>query len=201
MKLRDKLAFSILIICAFLITSCAATKITNSWRDNSYQGKTEKIAVIMVAKTPKLRKMFEGRFAAELNARGNKVIQSHKIITLDELHDIELVKSRIKSTGADTVLISRLVGSKTSDAYVGGGIHSVPLHYYGWGTYYEVLFIDYGYTADLRTSFIETNLYDTKTEKLIWFAHSETERAEGEQQLINKFIDIILKKLSSDKII
>jgi hypothetical protein len=64
-----------------------------------------------------------------------------------------------------------------------------------------VIFVDYGYTGDTQVAYIETNLYDMKTEKLIWSAQTETERTEGEQQLVNKFIDVILKKLSSDKII
>ncbi|MFZ3138881.1 MAG: hypothetical protein WA126_15985 [Thermodesulfovibrionales bacterium] len=56
-------------------------------------------------------------------------------------------------------------------------------------------------TADVPVSYIETNLYDVKTEKLIWSAHTKTERTEGEQQLINTFIKVMIKKLASDKII
>jgi hypothetical protein len=145
--------------------------------------------------------MFEGRFVAELKARGNSAIQSHKIVTFEQLPDKELVKSKIKSTEADTVLISRLVDSKTIEAYQPGHIHGVPIGHSLWGTYYKIVYFDYGYTGDTDVAYIETNLYDVKTEKLIWSAHSKTERMQGEQQLINKFIDIIVKKLSSDKII
>jgi hypothetical protein len=159
------------------------------------------MVVIMVARTEHLRDMFEGRFVGELRARGNKATQSHKIVPFEELRDKELAKSKIKSTDADTVLIARLVGSKTIETYVPGAIHGVPIGHSYWGTYYEIVFVDYGYTGDMEVSYIETNLYDVKTEKLIWSARSKTERTKGEQQLINTFIDIIVKKLSSDKII
>lgn len=200
-KGRTKSSSFVLIVCAFLFASCATTTITDSWKDEAYKGKAQKIAVIMVARTPHMRKMFEGRFVAELEARGNKAIQSNTIVTLEQLPDRELVKSRIKNRGADTVLIARLVDSKTIEAYEPGTVHAVPTFFVGWGTYYEVLFIDYGYTGDTQVAYIETNLYDIKTEKLIWSAHSKTERIAGEQQLINTFIDITIKKLSSDKII
>ena len=202
MKLKKGSIYGIFIICAFLFASCAttATTITDVWKDKAYQGKAQNIVVIMLAKSQHLRDMFEGRFVAELKARGKNAIQSYKIVTLEQLPDKELVKSKIKGTGADTVLISRLVDSKTIEAYVTGGIHAVPSAYYGWGTYYDIT-LDYGYADNLQVSYIETNLYDIKTEKLIWSAHSKTERNEGEQQLINTFIDKILKKLSSDKII
>jgi hypothetical protein len=175
--------------------------VSNVWKDKEYKGKAEKIVVIMVARTPYLRKLFEGRFAAELEARGKKAIQSHKIVTLEQLPDRDLVIARIKETGADTVLIARLVGSKTIEAYTPGHKSVVPGQYLGWGTYYDVVFAEYGYTDDIRVSYVETNLYDVKTERLIWSARSRTEETEGEQQLINSYIDRILKKLSSHKII
>ena len=189
------------ILIAILFISCASTTITDTWKDKAYQGKAQNIVVIMVARTEYLRNMFEGRFVAELQARGNNARQSNKFITLEELPDKDLVIAKIKSTDADTVLVSRLVDSKRLESYVHGQVHTLPTFYYGWGSYYEVAFIDYGYTGDMEVSYVETNLYDVKSEKLIWSGHSKTERSEGEQQLINTFIKKIVKKLSSDTII
>ena len=201
MKRSTKLFCFLLSICIPLFTSCAGTKITDTWKDKAYQGNPQNIVVIMVARTEHLRNMFEGRFVAELRARGNTATQSHKIVTFEQLKDKELMKSKIKSTDADTVLIARLVDSKTIKTYEPGAIHGVPIAYSYWGTYYEILYVDYGYTGDIEVAYIETNLYDVKTEKLIWSARSKTERTEGEQQLVNTFIYIIVKKLSKDKII
>jgi hypothetical protein len=161
MKRSRKLISLLLIVCTFLFASCASTTITNVWKDEGYQGKAKKIVVIMVARLPDMRNMFEGRFVAELQARGNQAIQSH----------------------------------------MPGHVNAVPLYYGSWGTYYAIVSVDYGHTGDLEVSYVETNLYDINNEKLIWSAHSKTERAQGEQQLINKFIDVILKKMSSDNII
>jgi hypothetical protein len=201
MKRSTKLFCFLLSICSLLFTSCASTTITDTWKDKAYQGKAQNMVVMMVARTQYLRDMFEGQFAAELRARGNKATQSHKFVPFEELKDKELVKSKIKSTDADTILIARLVDHKTIEAYEPGHIHGVPLFHSYWGTYYEIVSVDYGYTDNIEVSYIETNLYDVKTEKLIWSALSKTERSYGEQQLIKTFINIILKKLSSDKII
>ncbi len=187
MKRSTKLFCFLLSICSPLFTSCATTTITDTWKDKAYQGNAQNTVVIMVARTEYLRNMFEGRFVAELRDRGNNAIQSYKLVPFEQLKDKELVKSKIKSTEADTVLISRLINSKTVEAYVPGHIHSVPMGYSDWGTYYDIVFIDYGYTGETQISYIETNLYDVKTEKLIWSARSKTERTEGEQQLINIF--------------
>ena len=198
---RKALTLFLAVVCSVLFISCASTTVTKSWKDDGYKERAQKIALIMVAKNEHNRKMFEGRFAAELNARGNGTIQSYKIIPMEQLPDRELVKSKIKGTDADTVLISRLVNSKAIDAYTPGKAHFTPTGYNNWDSYYALLFVDYGYTSNTEITYIETNLYDIKTEKLIWSAYSKTERTEGEQQLINTFIEVIIKKLSSDNII
>jgi hypothetical protein len=201
MMKKMKLFPLLLVIFASFFVSCASTTVTDVWKDKAYQGKAQKIVVIMVAKSPDMRKMFEDRFTAELQKRGNNSIQSYTIIPMEQLPDKELVKSKIRDLGADTVLISRLVDTKTIQSYRPGLIYVVPDYYYGWSGYYTIVFADYGYTGDVRVAYIETNLYNVKTEKLIWSGHSKTERTEGEQQLINAFIKVMIKKMSSDKII
>ena len=201
MKSSSKFVCFLLSICSPFFISCATTTITDTWKDKAYQGNAQNIVVIMVARTQHLRNMFEGRFVAELRDRGNNATQSHKIVTFEQLPDKELVKSKIKSTDADTVLIARLVDSKTIEAYEPGHVKAVPLYHSHWGTYYAIVSVDYGYTVDTEVAYIETNLYDVKTEKLIWLSRSQIEITEGEEQLINSFIRGIIRKLSSDKII
>lgn len=192
------LFYVLLIVIPCFLTSCSTTTVmTDVWKDKDYQGRPQKIIVIMVAKSPDMRNLFEDRFVGELENRGNNAFQSHTTVSHEQLRDKELVKSKIKSSGADTVLISRLVDTKTIEAYMPGQRYVVPGFYYGWGTYYEVVFMDYGYTGDVQVAYIETNLYDVKTEKLIWSGHSKTERTYGEQQLITAFIQLMIKKVAS----
>ena len=200
--MKRMILFVLLLIGAtFLFASCATTTVmTDVWKDKTYQGKPQEIVVIMVAKSPDVRNLFEDRFSAELDDRGNNAFQSYTIIPMEQLRDKELVKSKIRNSGADTVLISRLVDTKTIESYRPGLITVIPVvpdYYYGWWGYYNVVFADYGYTGDVTVAYIETNLYDVKTEKLIWSGHSKTERTYGEQELITAFIQRMIKKLSS----
>ncbi len=191
-----------LIIIPCFLAACttasrSSTVMTDTWKDKTYQGKPQKIIVIMVARYPDTRNMFEDRFVGELSNRGNNAFQSYSVIPYEHLRDKELVKAKIKSSDADTVLISRLVDTKTIESYNPGMIYVVPDPYYDWWGYYAVVFADYGYTGDVSVAYIETNLYDVKTAKLIWSGHSKTERTYGEQELITAFIQRIIKKLSS----
>jgi hypothetical protein len=197
-----KLFVLLLISATFLFASCTTTTVmTDVWKDETYQGKPQKIAVIMVAKSPERRNLFEDRFSGELDARGNNAFQSYTIIPMEQLTDKELVKSKIISSGADTVLISRLVDTKTIESYNPGMIYVVPDSYNDWWGYYALVFADHGYTGNVAVVYVETNVYDVKTKKLIWSGHSKTERTEGDQELITAFIKVMIKKLASDKII
>jgi hypothetical protein len=204
---KIKLFSILLIVMPFFLASCATTAsrsttvMTDTWKDKAYQGKPQKIMVIMAAKSPDTRNLFENRFAGELQGRGNDAFQSYTTIPFEQLRDKELVKSKIRSSGADTVLVSRLVDTKTIEAYRPGLIYVVPDYYYDWWGYYNIVFADYGYTGDVRVAYIETNVYDVKTEKLIWSGNSKTERSYGEQELITAFVQRMIKKLSSAGII
>ena len=50
-----KLIILLLTSATFLLASCATTSVTDVWKDNAYEGKAQKIVVIMVAKSPELR--------------------------------------------------------------------------------------------------------------------------------------------------
>ena len=195
------------IVIPFFLAACSpsasrsTTFMTDTWKDKNYNGKPQKIMLIMAAKSPDTRNLFEDRFAGELQTRGNNADQSYTIIPFEQLRDKELVKSKIKNSGADAVIISRLVDTKTIESYNPGMIYVVPASYYDWWGYYAVVFADYGYTGDVAVAYIETNVYDVKTEKLIWSGHSKTERTYGEQELITAVLQRIIKKLSSAGII
>ena len=135
MKKIHVLFVLLLISAAFLLASCTTTTVmTDVWKDKTYQGKPQKIVVIMAAKSQDRRNLFEDRFSAELDARGNNSFQSYTIIPMEQLPDKEMVKSKIKSSGADTVLISRLVDTKEIESY-----RPEQREVYG------IVFADYGY--------------------------------------------------------
>ena len=155
----------------------------------------------MVTKSPITRELVEGMFVAGLDARGNNAVASYKIIPIDQLPDRDIVESKIQGTGADAVLVSRLVDQKKMETYDPGVIYAIPDVYYDWWGYYDYVMVTPGYTDETQVLIIETNLYDIKTEKLVWSARSETEVTEGDQQLIKTFVKIVIDRLSSDRLI
>lgn len=189
------------VMCLFGLMSCTTTTVKNVWKDKDYQGNPNNIIVIMVTKSPVTRELVEGMFVAGLDARDNNAVASYKIIPIDQLTDRDIVESKIRSMGADAVLVSRLVDRKTMETYDFGVIYAIPNFYYDWWGYYDYVMVTPGYTDETQVLIAETNMYDIKTEKLIWSARSETEVTEGSQQLIKTFVEIMIRKLASEGVI
>jgi hypothetical protein len=67
--------------------------------------------------------------------------------------------------------------------YVPGQAYAVPGSYSRWGSYYGHAYSP-GYVVEDEYVYIETNLYDVATEKLIWSTQSETIILASDQALI-----------------
>ena len=189
------------IFASFVFTSCATTTLTAVWRGESYAGPVKKMAVIGGSKKPVIRNLFEDECVRELRARGTDAVASYTVLSIDQLAEKETVQSKIRELGADAVLMTRLVDMKSVQTYMPGQVYVMPNYYYGWSGYHGNVFATPGYTFQDEYAFLETNVYDVKTEQLIWSARSETWMSDGDQEMIKSFIGVIISRLSADKII
>lgn len=189
------------IFSLFVFASCATTTLTAVWKGESYKGPVKKMAVIGVSKKPVIRNLFEDECVRELRARGTDAVASYTFLPFDQLANKETVQSKIRELGADAVLMTRLVDTKSVQTYIPGQVYVMPSYYYGWGGYYGNVFATPGHTVQDEYAYLETNVYDVKTEQLIWSARSETWMADSDQETIKSFIGVIIARLSADKII
>jgi hypothetical protein len=205
MKKNVCILSSLVIIVLLAMISCATTTMKAVWKDESYQGEITNVLVIGVSKQPVRKRYFEDEFVRQLNARGLSATPSYRIFPSEEMLEKDIVLSKIREMGIDTVLITRMVDKKTVETYVPGTTHmyTPPIHYRsvrgyygGTGIYYEP-----GHTIQNEVVVLETNLYDKKSEDLIWSAQSETIVEGPEERVVKKFIKRIVKKLSENNLI
>jgi len=184
-----------------LLASCASTSsLTAVWKDQAYQGPVKRVVVLGVAKQQAIRNFFEDEFVKQLKARGVDAAASYAIIPFAQMSDRNLVAAKIKAVGADAILATRLIDRKNVETYVPGSMSTYPSYYNSWGGYYGYVYSP-GYVVQDEYVFLETNLYLTSTEKLAWSARSETWVVKSDQDLMKSFIELIVDKLSSDKLI
>lgn len=213
-----KTLFKQSIICMALATILAAcntpTMVSSSWRKP--QATADGFHNIFIAA---LTKDLDNKQAIE---SGLQTLLQQKGLTVEKSTDVfpptfsnqngqqrELVLSKIQSTNADGILTITLLRRETENHYVrtGGGYWN-PGFRYGyynsfWGYYnnfYPTVYAP-GYYDQTHVYYLETNLYNAKTEELIWAAQSKTYDPSNTQSFLKGYINAIYDRMVKDGLI
>lgn len=204
---------TIVILIALALGACKpGTEITSSWRDTDAPAVASDINTILVtALTPRVsaRQSVENDLATALQEKGYRTVKSIEVLpptfTNGEKPDKKELLSRISETQADAILTVALIDEETETRHVPGNYGYAPLPafgYYGtfWGYYNNLYPSVYspGYYEEDKVYFIETNLYDAETEKLLWSAQSETYNPRSLADFADNFAEVMVSKLEED---
>ena len=197
MKAYAKLFYSILILSLIILAGCAKNPtITDLWMDEAYDGKQYgKILVIGAAEKITFRNLFEGEFVKQLKSRGIEAIPSYVILPDNAMLTREIILSAIEKSDIDCVLITSLAGkSKRTVYYYKEG--DTPYAYYN--RIYPSIYGSRGTSSyDIEILFLQTNLYDVRSEKLIWSMTSESEYRYNMKSL-DSAVTLVINKLRGD---
>ncbi|MDD5084482.1 MAG: hypothetical protein PHE61_00365 [Candidatus Omnitrophica bacterium] len=202
-----RISIAVLTVIVFALTSCVTTSITQVWNNKNFAPLSiRKIMVVGIAKEPARQRIFEDEFAKRLAEHGIEVVKSYEVISLEELKDTRAAKVKIGDMGVDAVLATRLIDKKTVETYYPPAYDYVPTGaYYRWGGYYGMAYpymVSPGYTKREEVAKLETNIYDMKTEELIWSALSNTWVDEAAPAtVLNDLINVLVDRMVKDGII
>ena len=187
---------------AFLIISCAGTDLTQNEVSDTYSGKpVSNIFVIAITGNEHKRSLFEKKFVAHLKSVGVHGVSSVDAIPMppDLVMTKEMILKAVNQYGNDAVIVTHLTGKKVKDVHTRSGGRTIGFHgYYMSRLSYTT---DPGYSSTSTTVRLETNLYDVKTEKLIWSANSKTLSRDASDQTIDEVINALITNLQQNKLI
>jgi len=196
--------FGYLFSFVFMIISCGGTELTHTQVNEAYKGKpVSNILVIGITGNEDSRRSFERKFVAQLKSAGVEAISSEDAIPMPA--DLELKKETIlKAVNQfknDAVIITHLIDKEEKEVFTRGG--EADRGYYGFyhSRYTFSYARDPGYSNTSKTIRLETNLYDVKTEKLIWSGQSKTLSKDSKDQIINDVIKVVINDLQNNKLI
>ena len=201
-----KMAFLGTAVLLMILTACATTKLSGTWKDESLSGKKfQKLLIIGAAKQQNVRELFENEFVRQLEAQGVKAIPSYTLIPAEKMLDKGTIVSHIAENRIDAVLITRLTGSKGEREMGTGNTYRVPYAYYNQMHEYYKKGLESTQEPSPATTYkviiLETNIYNAETEKLAWATASDVYVQDATYKLTKDFIKVIVNKLDSDKVI
>lgn len=192
----------LMMIAAVQLSGCASTSVTAVWSDEAYTGHPHKAIVILAARRPILVRVFEDEFVQQLKARGVEAVPAYSLLPTDRKIEKDEILAAVKKIQADTLFITRLVDKQSYETYYPGSVyatHAGPRGP-GWGGFYARGFTSYhatpGYTVQQEVLHVETQLYDVKTEQLIWSVMTETMTGDTPESEVKGFVDVIMKSLT-----
>lgn len=191
-----------IVFYGVFIIACAGTKLTHTWVDETYHVKpVSDILVIAITHKEVNRKSFENKFVARLKATGIEAVSSADVIPIPA--DLELKKEEILKVvnkfKNDAVIITHLVGVEEKESYTRPERDRGTYYgYYGW-VYAHTH--EPGYYRTNTLVRLATNLYDVKTEKLIWSGESQTLDPGSINQIIDDVIEVLIKDLQKNQLL
>jgi hypothetical protein len=182
-----------LALVTTLMAGCASTSIVDSWSDPSYQGGPfKRIMVLGVTKNAVARRTFEDIFAAKLRANGTDAVPSYQYLPQDGVAGEPELDSALKASGADGLLMVRLLRVEQETRVTTNYAPMTFAGYYGyytaWGAYPDV------YQYDVATC--EVNLFDVKTNKLVWGGTTQTFNPKSVRKESAGFADVVIAALA-----
>ena len=192
----------VFFLAAILLTGCSSSnKISNSWKNpeaTQESAKFQTVAVFAMVKNPDMRMDVEEALASQMP--NTIAVPSYKMITNEELADINAVKKKLSERGMEGALVLsvRNVDQKTS--YYSSGMY--PSAYYSFGGYYNYawnyMYDPYAYSSTNVYVDLEILIYSLKDDKLVWYGESTSVNPETIQQTISELAVSVKNQLVED---
>jgi hypothetical protein len=200
-----KLKILALMLLTLIMSGCGPTqKITGSWAapDAASKGPFTKVFVVVLSQNKDANYYIEEQMANTLISKGYKVVRSNDIfpprfsVSQDFTKD-QLAES-IKKTGCDAALTLALLDTKKVETYQPGTTY-YPMNYsyYGYYNYYYPQVYSPGYYTVDKTYYLETNLYEIASEKLIWSVQSEATNPANLNSWFKSYSYMLIRHLKS----
>lgn len=192
----------VFVVAVLLIAGCSSSnKISNSWKNpeaTMESAKFQTVAVFAMVKNPDMRMDVEEALASQMP--NTIAVPSYKMITNEELADLNTVKQKLNERGMQGALLLRVKKIDEKTSYYSSGMY--PSAYYSFGGYYNYawnyMYDPYMYSNTNVYVDLEILIYSITNDQLIWYGESTSVNPEGIQQTISELAVSVKNQLVED---
>lgn len=209
----NRLSFLASIAIVFALASCApSTKIIGSWSSpNKPASGYNKLLITGLTSNLVSRQAFEEELTSTLVEDGINAASSLTLIEVGSAKDEAGMKKAletVRSAGFDGILTVALLDQTSETRYVQGTTSYAPMgyggyygRYSGYYGYYGAMTTNPGYYTTDKNYYIEVNLYDAKTEGLVWSSQSETTNPSNLESFSHTFAGVVVDQMIKDGVV
>jgi hypothetical protein len=187
----------LVMVSLFLFTGCASTDFTYVWMDKTYQGSPLKHVLVIAMITPQtLRESLEDQLVQQMKDKGINGIPSYTVFSDEKNPAKEEILRKIKELGADSVLITTLIGINQHEAFIPYCAYSSAVGICTYIERYCPMVVFSGHILQFETKIIELN-----NDTMIWSTLSNTELIRYPEDMTLSFSNALVDELYSMKLI
>jgi hypothetical protein len=187
------------------LTGCASVSLVRSWREQPLTGKSYRnFLVVGISQNRQMRQVVEEVLAAELGKAGFSATSSYTITGVEEPLSRVAVERAVQATAVDAVITTRLV-DLAKDTRTEGGFVMTDRGTFGYADMYGGGMVSYA-TFDMKpvevttstTYALETNLFDTATQHLVWAGTTNAVDPQGIITLSQQYAAVVINALNKE---
>ncbi|MBC8011186.1 MAG: hypothetical protein H7067_13945 [Burkholderiales bacterium] len=194
---------SLLALGALVLAGCNSASVEQSWKDPALQKiEFKKILVLAPSTDGAIRRTVEDTVAKSVT--GVEVVPGYTVLPdVESTRQLALVREAAERSDADGIVVLRLVANREELNYGAGGAYPVPYATLGgyWGTTRRTVAYSTPMPTTDRIVVVETNIYDVKTEKLIWSGTTESYNPGKLENLVTDASAAVIAELRKQKLI
>jgi hypothetical protein len=194
------------VMTALLLSSCASTQLSNTWRDPSYtSGPLKKILVVAARKDQARRRAWEDGFVAALSKHGTDAMPSYRLFP-EPRADTAIINATIREQRFDGILLVGRAYVKTTEGRAAVlDLNSPDVSTHPWGGWYYAYYDhEYypGYPVVDRIVKDEIKVWTTKGGgRMIWSGVGEVRDKDEKEDVMGNIIQIIVPELADQGVI
>ena len=179
----------------------------------------KKMAVIAIVPNTHARVEIENAVTEALKAKGIHAVTTWSLFPMANNTELikqagftgekrkEIIREKVAENNIDAIMLVTMFDAKREQRYVPGSSTSVgigigaPVYGYPYASYFGYAWevtSEPGYYEDASKYFIESNLYDIASEKLLWTGQTKTEMSSTLETEASKFANVIVTRMMAD---
>lgn len=190
---RRRMRLGIGIVAGVLLfaCSCQSTRIADVWVSKEpHPGKFKRLMIVALAQTPGLRAQYENDFADKLANAHVLAVASINLVPDVKAIDRKTVQAWSVEYGLDAVVVTRVVNVERKTKYV-PPVYTMGGWYGAWAVASSP-----GYVEEKTTISLETDLFDAKSENLIYSAVTKTFDPSSRTKVVHAVIDALVEDMT-----
>ena len=166
------------------------------WQDEAFSGKLDNILVIAAVEEKAQQRAVEDAYVKQFGEVGVNAIPGYTLLADETVLSRATVEAAIAGQALDAVLVTRLAGVEEVEEYQPP---SRIEHYRSYHRYYAHAreFSSPGYYIKYKVLTLETNVYDTASQQLIWSMQSESLDSSAPREVIGEQIVLTVERLAA----